>query len=406
MTARKIKVPAGEAPPLLALRPKSSSNRLETIKWNDFKTRNFTEQEWLCELLFPKVPIGLVASGPGHGKTTTMIQLAVALATGLPFMGMPVCGPCGVGLLLLEDSENLIHGRLQAQVKFYGAAFTAEHERKLDANLRVMIERSLSVEELNDPNLLDLKLAGLASELAEKMKETEDPPSLLVIDTLNAVHDGDESSSTETRPLIAALRKLHLSLGVSVYVTHHYRKIGIGRGAPPLVDRLDPELIRGSSAIHAGVRAAVQFATVSKAEAEKAGIKDWEDPQQYAVVALTKNNGGKKSKWILWKHTDGGLLAPVDDGERLIEAMLGSAAVPKKTLTQQERLLLEIHTQGDQLSDREATALALGFTPNTFRAVLSKLSKEKLITKASKLTAAGRRQAETLLGGSTGIRKY
>ena len=406
MTPRNIKVPADEAPLLLPPMSTPSARRLDTIRWNVLKHKPIAPIEWLCEPLFPKISIGVVVSQPGHGKTTTLIQLAVALATGLPFMGLPVNGPCGVGLLLLEDNESLIHARLQDTVARYGEAFTDEHGRKLDANLRLMIERAFTMEELNDPNLLDLKLAGLSSELGESIMDTEDPPGLLVIDTLNAVHDGDESSATETRPLIAALRRLHLSLGVSVYLTHHYRKMGIGKGAPGLADRMDPELIRGSSAIHAGVRAVIQFATVTKKDADNAGIKDWEDAQQYAVVALTKINGGRKSKWVLWKHTDGGLLAPVKDGDSLIDAMLGSTAAPKKALTQQDRVLMEIHTQGDHPLDRYAAAKDLGYSPDILRAILSRLRKVNLITKKDTLTTLGRREAETLLGSSTSGRKY
>ena len=379
--------------------------RLATRIWGDFKRRAFTDQEWLCEPLFPKVSMGLVVSQAGHGKTTTMIELAVALATGLPFMGMPVSGPCGVGLLLLEDSENLIHGRLRAAVESYGDTFTARHERKLNANLRVIIERPLTIEELNLPAVLDLKLAGLVGELGEKMKGTEDPPGMLVIDTLNAVHEGDESSSTETRPLIAALRKLHLSLGASVYVTHHYRKMGVGNAAPALVDRMNPELIRGSSAIHAGARAVVQFATVSRADADKAEIKDWEDPQQYAVVGLTKNNGGRKSKWLLWKHTDHGLLVPVEEGERILAAMLGPKT-PKRPMSQQDRLLMEIHTLDGKALDRDEMARTLGISPAVLRTALSRLVKARWITKKDALTVTGRMRAEALLGSSPLPRKY
>ena len=405
MTRGQVVVPQNDAAAVAGYESSRHIQRLAARTWSDFKNRTYTSQEWLCEPLFPKTSVGLVVSQAGHGKTTTMIQLAVALATGLPFMGQPVNGPCGVGLLLLEDDENLIHGRLMAQVRSYGDALTPEHERKLNANLRVMIERPLSIDELNLPALLDLSLAGLAGELGEKMKDTEDPPGLLVIDTLNAVHDGDESSSTETRPLIAVLRKLHMALDASVYVTHHYRKMGVGKGAPGLLDRMDPELIRGSSAIHAGVRVVVQFAAVTKADAEKAGIKDWEDMQQYAVVGLTKNNGGRKSKWLLWKHTDGGLLAPVEDGERLLAGILGPAA-PKRAMTQQDRLLLEIHTLAGAQLDRDATASALGMTTATLRSVLSRLRTAKLITSKDTLTPLGRAQIEALLGSSPRAQKF
>jgi hypothetical protein len=333
-----------------------------------------------------------------------MIQLGVALATGLPFMGMQVCGPCGVGLVLLEDDVNLIQGRLLAQVARYGKAFTKKHERKLDSNLRIMMERPFTDEELKDPALLDMQLAGLTTEICEKMKDTKDPPGLLVIDTLNAVHNGNESDAQETRPLLAALRRLHLALGASVYVTHHYRKMGMGKDALALCNRLDPELVRGSSAIVAGARAVFQFATVTKDDADKAGIMDWEDPHQYAVVALTKNNGGPKSKWMLWKHAEGGILVPVEDDEHLLAAMLGTGATKK--LAQQDKLLLEIYKLRGQPMENSKVALALSISEDALRSLLSRLRVTKLITKNNALTPMGMTKAKELAGSDRSTAQY
>jgi hypothetical protein len=108
---------------------------------------------------------------------------------------------------------------------------------------------------------------------------------------------------------------------------------------------------------------------------------------------------------MLWKHTDGGLLVPVEDGERVLATMLGSQA-PKRQMSQQDRLLMEIHTVDGKTLDRDAMAKTLGISPAVLRSVISRLLKAKLITKKDALTATGRLQAEALLGSSPHTRKY
>ncbi len=71
---------------------------------------------------------------------------------------------------------------------------------------------------------------------------------------------------------MAAIFGLHDSLNCSVWALHHLRKAGSGRSAPALSDRLDPELVRGTSAFVGSARGVVQFGWVNSNEAVKAGL--------------------------------------------------------------------------------------------------------------------------------------
>jgi hypothetical protein len=316
------------------------TRRLDTLTWGDFRGKPVPPVEWLCEPFFPKIPFGVMASQPGHGKSFCQLQLGIALAVNLPFQGYPVNGPMGVGILALEDDDRTFHARMAGIVESYGSAFTEEHHRRLEANLRIKRQRTLELADLS-PATLEMSLANLAWELGDAMQSTEAPPGVLTIDTLNAVHEGNENDAAETRPLVAAIKALHLSLGCSVWALHHYRKAGIGKNSPPLEARMDPEIIRGSTAIQGAVRGIFQFGWITRKEAQKGGIQDWKDPHQYAVVGLTKFNGGPKSVWELWKHGPGGILIPVREGDRIIASILGGDE--QENLSQAEKLLVAIH---------------------------------------------------------------
>lgn len=326
---------------------------LDVVRWSELKDKPIPAVEWIWEPFFPRIAFGVLASHPGHGKSMLALAITVSVATGLPLFGAETCGPAGAGMLSLEDDVNVIHRRLKAIRDSYGSEWTSRHDELMDANLRILVKARAPLEALEAAAAAHT-LAGLAGELGEAMRTTQAPPAVLFLDTLNAVHDGDEQSNTDTRPLAAMVSALSGSLGCSIWALHHLRKAGSGKSAPALTDRMDPELVRGASALVGSVRGVVQFGWILPAEAYKANLEQTNSHRRYAILGLTKVNDGPLSPWLLLEHTDrAGIWAPTPNGDEALAALRGNKAVEE--LNQAETLLLEIHRQGDDL-DRKALA--------------------------------------------------
>ena len=320
--------------------PDAPSGQLEVLTWADFKGITVPALEWIWEPFLHRISFGIVASMPTHGKSILSLQLGVAVAAGLSLFGYPTSGPGGVGILALEDDRNSIHRRVCAIVDSYGAEWTSEHDRRLQGNLRIIIRSRLALEQLSG-QAQEFHLAGLALELGEKMRSTMDAPMLLFIDTLNAVHDGDENNATEARPFNAAIYSLNAALGCSVWPLHHLRKAGLGKNAPPLEERLSTELIRGSSALLAGARGTAQFGWIVPTEATKANLEPVNCMRRYAIFALTSVNDGPASPWILLEHSSqAGIWIPVHNGDKILATLRGGNAAQE--LTKAEEILLDV----------------------------------------------------------------
>ena len=390
---------ASEAPKA----PKVTKRHLQVATWADFRGKQVPPVEFLIKPILPRVSFGLVAGQPGHGKSTVILQEGVALATGLPFMGYPVEKICGVGLLLLEDGINTIHRRLQAIIYAYGPEFTEEHHRLLVANLRIIQRRKLDLLTLEQDDL-DYAFKDMLGELAEAMQSTEAPPGMVGVDTLNQIHDGEENNATDLRPLVAAIQALGDSLNCSVWVVHHYKKVGLGRNAPTLPDRMMVDIIRGTGALIGAIRGTFQMAWISKGEADKAGLDDWSGPHHYAIVGLTKVNDGPSSQWELWKHGEGGIMVPVKNGDLIIARILGGDATQK--LDQQDKVLVAIYRAAVEKRDfdrKEVAAAICGKATDpagSLRAVISNLKRAKLLSKSDHLTPSGFAKAQGLAQGT------
>lgn len=316
------------------------SRRLDVLTWADFKGKAVPSLEWLWEPFLPRISFGILASLPKHGKSILSLQLGVAVATGLPLFGYPTQGPAGVGVLALEDDRNVIHRRIIAIVESYGREWTAEHDRRLQGNLRILVRSRVALEALSAESQ-EFHLAGMAQELGEAMQSTVDAPALLFLDTLNAIHDGDENSATETRPLAAAIYSLNATLGCSVWPLHHLRKAGIGRNAPSLEERLNSELIRGSGALLASARGTCQFGWVLPTEAGKVGLEQVNCARRYAILCLTTVNDGPASPWLLLEHSErAGIWVPVHNGDQILASLRGGQAALE--LSKAEEILLDV----------------------------------------------------------------
>lgn len=315
--------------------------RLGSLRWSAVRNLAIPKTVWHWGPFFPEVPLGLLVSLPGHGKSILMIQLAVAIATGLPLFGFPTGTPGSVVIVALEDSRTTLHKRLAAAVRSYGAELTEEHHQLLDDNLRILF-RSENPLAYESPEAHDMALTGLMEEIIAEASTCVAPLKIIFVDTFNNVHGGDENSAQETRPIIAAIYAMHTRCKCAVWALHHIKKSGTARSAPPLIERMDPELSRGSGAILGAVRAMDQLGWIYPKEASKVGLDPNNSARRYAILGLTKINDGPPSPWLLLEHTDNaGLWAPVVDGDKKLEELVrGQEAA--KALTQLEAVLIDL----------------------------------------------------------------
>jgi len=318
--------------------PKRSA-ALEVVRWSDLKDKPITETRWILEPYFPRVTFGMLASHPGRGKSWLALQLCVAVATGLPVLGLPTCGPAGAGILALEDDQNVLHRRLKRIREAYGLAWTSAHDDLLDQNLVLMVRGRVAMDQLGKA-AASHALGALAAELTEAMKATQGPPAVVFLDTLNSVHDGDENDNTAVRALAATVFSIGDTLGCSVWALHHFRKTGGSKGAPGLFDRMNFELVRGASALAGSARAIVQFGWLTAADTKRVEL-DANDPDRYAILGLTKINDGPRSPWLLVEHGEQGLLIPTLGGERALATLRGGGAVD--ALKKKDEILLDLH---------------------------------------------------------------
>ena len=178
------------------------------------------EQEYLIEGLFPESSLILLTGESGHGKSTVVLSLANAVATGSTFLGRK----CEQRKVLFIDGENglqVYHERFRRlniqenkNMFFWGLWFRPE------------------------PNSDGLK--AKTQTFRELMRFAAEERPLLVFDSLVAFHPGSEQDSSETRSYMDQFRQL-ANVGATVIVIHH---IGKGDSAKEY---------RGSSDIKASV---------------------------------------------------------------------------------------------------------------------------------------------------------
>ncbi|MFH1763312.1 MAG: AAA family ATPase [Gemmatimonadota bacterium] len=184
-----------------------------------------TEIRWVAEGIIPAGGNFLLVGYPKSFKTYLHMELAVAGATGTPFLGrfaMP--GGIRTGLVLLEGGEREQASRIH----------------------RLALSRNIGAEDLNDYvhvwHRPPLKLSDpvVMWELGAYAKDLE--LDLLMVDPWAYASEGSSNEDrTVTSQLLAISRLRDQAPGLTTSLTHHARK---GR-ADPRGDRLT-DLIRGS----------------------------------------------------------------------------------------------------------------------------------------------------------------
>jgi hypothetical protein len=183
-------------------------------------------QRWLVEALWSEEAVGIIGGEPKCGKSFLALDLAVAVAAGIPCLRrFAVSHPGRVLLYPAEDALHVVRRRLEGICAAAGVSLT-------ELDVQVITAPSLRLDLEADRTRLEETVARLK-------------PRLLILDPFVRLHRIDENVSGDVAPLLAFLRELQRRHAIAVVLVHHAKK---GAGAIRA-----GQALRGSSEFHAWV---------------------------------------------------------------------------------------------------------------------------------------------------------
>lgn len=167
------------------------------------------EHAWLVDGLWSDQAVGVLGGAPKSCKSWLALELAVAVASGVPCLGsFPVRRPGAALVYLAEDALPAVRTRI--------ASICLARAIALDAlDLHVITAASLRLDVEEDFQRLVATVKALA-------------PRLLVLDPFVRLHRVDENRSGEIAAILGRLRALQRATGTAILVVHHARKITAG----------------------------------------------------------------------------------------------------------------------------------------------------------------------------------
>ena len=180
-------------------------------------------QQWLIDGLWARQAVGIVGGEPKCGKSFLALDLAVAVAAGVPCLRRFDADETGPVLLFAaEDAGHIVRARLESIARAAGARFET-------LDIAVIDIPALRLDHRADRQRL--------VETVERIR-----PRLLVLDPLVRLHGVDENTVAEVAPILGFLRDIQRRFQAAVLLVHHARKSGATRPG---------QALRGSSELHA-----------------------------------------------------------------------------------------------------------------------------------------------------------
>lgn len=181
------------------------------------------EAQWLVRDLWGAGCVGILGGAPKSCKSWLGLEIATAVAAGVPCLGrFPVERPGPALVYLAEDALPLVRSRLASLCEARGISLAA-------LDLHVITAPALRLDEEDDQARLRTTVAALR-------------PRILVLDPLVRLHRLDENSARDVSGLLGYLRALQREYDVAILLVHHARKRS---AASP------GEALRGSGDLHA-----------------------------------------------------------------------------------------------------------------------------------------------------------
>lgn len=171
-----------------------------------------SETLWTIEDWLPSRTIGMVVAAPGQYKTWLLLDLAVSIATGKPFLGQyPVSETGPVLIIQQEDPFGMLLSRLGAILNI------GEVVQRGDTYI-VPIPPNVSNIYWHPDRLLNFKDSRSLNGLRLAIETYH--PRLIILDPLYSAADSKDYMAEDARAMLS-LKKMRDTLGCSFIIAHH-----------------------------------------------------------------------------------------------------------------------------------------------------------------------------------------
>lgn len=179
---------------------------LQPISLNQLLGREYPAVPWLVEDILPKQGAMILAAQEGRGKTWILLDLAICVALGIPWLGRFRTEPTRVVYFDFECIESFIQKRAQKLVE-------DNPLRQGDADLHFVFAQ-------------DTRFGSPVGhhQLVELIQDLK--PGLIIVDSLIRAFGGDENSSKDVSEFLGTIKKLMREHNFAVIFADHHRKMG------------------------------------------------------------------------------------------------------------------------------------------------------------------------------------
>ena len=162
---------------------------------------------WLVASLWARAGVGILGGAPKCCKSWLALEIALAVASGAPCLGVFEVGDVGPVLLYMaEDAAAVVKARLSGMCRHRGLDLAG-------LPVHLITAPALRLDRVQD----QVRLRDAVAKYA---------PRLLVLDPFVRLHRIDENDAGQVSALLGYLRELQRAHDVAVLVVHHARKNG------------------------------------------------------------------------------------------------------------------------------------------------------------------------------------
>ena len=278
-----------------------------------YAIRNLVEEpkpiEWLVDSFIPLGKPGIIAAVGGVGKSLSMIQLALGIATGGQWWGKNIMQKGSTVIFAAEDDLSEVHRRI-ASLDPLGLRFQSEYDVYV-----------FPIPEQKEPMIL-LREEGVTSMAQELVEELKTIPNLqlVVFDPLQAFTTGNISSSNEVGQLWGSYcANISARLGITCLTVHHLAKSALTNDSDDALSHRAE--IRGASSITDSVRFAIAMWLADSDTCEKICMDQGIEFDRMAVVkaSLVKSNSGNVDYQTKTLVRNGAVLEILDENKKSFE---------------------------------------------------------------------------------------